>query len=161
MGTFPLPRGSLPAFLPWHGSLWYPRDHIQLHHEVRCGHPQGSLCQHCHVRRHHHVPWYCRPYAEGNHCSCSFHHQDQDHCSTREEVLCLDRRIHPCLPLYLISRRSCPSGISQHPFEASFLSCFAVFGSPCCTRNWYTYGWRSLGVHGVAVRGGDLYSTMT
>merc|ERR1712013_169899 len=25
----------------------------------------------------------------------------QDHCSTREEVLCLDRRIHPCLPLHL------------------------------------------------------------
>merc|ERR1712243_502798 len=31
----------------------------------------------------------------------SNHHQDQDHCSTREEVLCLDRRIHPCLPLHL------------------------------------------------------------
>merc|ERR1712212_1197830 len=30
-----------------------------------------------------------------------FQHQDQDHCSTREEVLCLDRRIHPCLPLHL------------------------------------------------------------
>merc|ERR1712013_592533 len=40
-------------------------------------------------------------YAEGDHCSCSFHHQDQDHCSTREEVLCLDRRIHPCFPLHL------------------------------------------------------------
>merc|ERR1711982_180711 len=32
--AFPLPRGSLPAFLPWNGSLWYPRDNLQLHHEV-------------------------------------------------------------------------------------------------------------------------------
>merc|ERR1712013_308851 len=31
----------------------------------------------------------------------SIHHQDQDHCSTREEVLCLDWRIHPCFPLHL------------------------------------------------------------
>merc|ERR1719206_990257 len=39
--------------------------------------------------------------AEGDHCPCSIHHQDQDHCSTREEVLCLDWRIHPCFPLHL------------------------------------------------------------
>merc|ERR1719431_445829 len=56
------------------------------------------------VRRHHHVPWYCWPYAEGNHRPCTIHHQDQDHCSTREEVLCLDRRIHPRLPLHRGSR---------------------------------------------------------
>merc|ERR1712080_133660 len=32
--TFPLPRGSLPAFLPRNGGLRHPRDHLQLHHEV-------------------------------------------------------------------------------------------------------------------------------
>merc|ERR1712083_318829 len=65
------------------------------------GYQKGSLCQHCHVRRHHHVPWYCRQNAEGDHRSCPIHHQDQDHCSTREKVLRLDRRIHPCFPLHL------------------------------------------------------------
>merc|ERR1711874_251773 len=29
------------------------------------------------------------------------HHEDQDHRSTREEVLRLDRRLHPGLPLHL------------------------------------------------------------
>merc|ERR1711953_1049243 len=32
---------------------------------------------------------------------CPIHHQDQDHCSTREEVLRLDRRIYLGLPLHL------------------------------------------------------------
>merc|ERR1712061_732303 len=27
-----------------------------------------SVRQHCHVRRHHHVPRYCRQNAEGDHC---------------------------------------------------------------------------------------------
>merc|ERR1711879_992272 len=30
---------------------------------------------------HHHVPLYCRQNAEGDHRSCSLHHQDQDHRS--------------------------------------------------------------------------------
>merc|ERR1712029_627240 len=41
------------------------------------------------------------PYAEGDHRPCSQHHEDQDHRSTREEVLCLDRRLHPGLTLHL------------------------------------------------------------
>merc|ERR1712154_506198 len=49
----------------------------------------------------HHVPRYCRQNAEGDHRSCPIHHQDQDHRSPREEVLRLDRRIHPGLPLHL------------------------------------------------------------
>merc|ERR1711973_259190 len=36
-----------------------------------------------------------------DHRSCPIHQQDQDHCSTREKVLRLDRRIHPCFPLHL------------------------------------------------------------
>merc|ERR1712079_60038 len=31
-----VPRGPLPAFLPRNGGLRNPRDHLQLHHEVRC-----------------------------------------------------------------------------------------------------------------------------
>merc|ERR1712066_1106005 len=54
-----VPRGSLPAFLPWYGVLRNPRDHLQLHHEVRRGHQEGPVRQHCPVRRHHHVPWHC------------------------------------------------------------------------------------------------------
>merc|ERR1712090_65870 len=65
--AFPLPRGSLPAFLPRNGGLRHPRDHLQLHHEVRRGHQEGPVRQHRHVRRHHHVPRYCRSYAEGDH----------------------------------------------------------------------------------------------
>merc|ERR1712142_1446449 len=44
-----------------------------------------------------------RQNAKGNHCSCSIHHEDQDHCSTREKILCLDRRFHPCFPLHIPS----------------------------------------------------------
>merc|ERR1712121_149309 len=33
--------------------------------------------------------------------ACGIHDQDQDHCSPREEVLCLDRRIYPGLSLNL------------------------------------------------------------
>merc|ERR1712012_1091948 len=40
-------------------------------------------------------------YAEGDHRPCPQHHEDQDHRSTREEVLRLDRRLHPGLPLHL------------------------------------------------------------
>merc|ERR1711923_601066 len=53
------------------------------------------------VRWHHHVPRYCRQNAEGDHRPGSLHHQDQDYRSPREEVLRLDRRIHPGLPVHL------------------------------------------------------------
>merc|ERR1712043_78457 len=39
--------------------------------------------------------------AKGNHCLGSIHHQDQDHCSTRKEILRMDRRIHLGFPLHL------------------------------------------------------------
>merc|ERR1711936_408854 len=96
-----VPRVPLPAFLPWYGVLRSPRDRLQLHHEVRCRHQEGPVRQHCPLRWHHHVPRYCRQDAEGDHRSCPIHHQDQDYRSSREEVLRLDRRIHPGLPLHL------------------------------------------------------------
>merc|ERR1712136_61683 len=34
--TFPCPRSPLPAILLGNGILRCPRDHLQLHHEVRC-----------------------------------------------------------------------------------------------------------------------------
>merc|ERR1711902_8565 len=108
-----VPRGSLPAFLPWYGGLRNPRDHLQLHHEVRCRHQEGPVRQHRHVRRHHHVPRYCRQDAEGDHRPCPIHHQDQDHRSPREEVLRLDRRLHPGLPLHLPADVDLQAGVRR------------------------------------------------
>merc|ERR1712025_1338746 len=108
-----VPRGSLPAFLPRNGGLRYPRDHLQLHHEVRCRHQEGPVRQHRHVWRYHHVPRYCRQDAEGYHRSCPIHHQDQDHRSPREEVLRLDRRLHPGLPLHLPADVDLQAGVRR------------------------------------------------
>merc|ERR1712037_696207 len=41
------------------------------------------------------------PYAEGDHRPRPQHHEDQDHRSSREEVLRLDRWLHPGFPLHL------------------------------------------------------------
>merc|ERR1711962_1399503 len=50
---------------------------------------------------HDHVPRYRRPYAEGDLIPRPTHHEDQDHRTTREEILRLDRRIHLGIPLHL------------------------------------------------------------
>merc|ERR1712107_495488 len=94
-------RGSLPAQLPGNGVLRYPRDHLQLNHEVRHRYQEGPVRQHCPLWRHHHVPRNRRQNAEGDHRPGSLHHEDQDHRSPREEVLRLDRRLHPGFPLHL------------------------------------------------------------
>merc|ERR1712176_865683 len=49
------------------------------------------------------VPRYCRSYAKGNHRSCSINHEDQDHCSTRKKILCLDWWFHLGFTLHLPS----------------------------------------------------------
>merc|ERR1712242_36502 len=108
-----VPRGPLPAFLPGNGGLRNPRDHLQLHHEVRCWHQEGPVRQHRHVRWYHHVPRYCRQNAEGDHRPGSLHHQDQDHRSPREEVLRLDRRIHPGLPVHLPADVDLQAGVRR------------------------------------------------
>ena len=46
----PRPRGPLPAFSPRPRGCRYPRDDLQLDHEVRPRHPQGPLRKHRHVR---------------------------------------------------------------------------------------------------------------
>merc|ERR1712135_42675 len=74
---------------------------LLLHREVLHRSPQGPLRQHRPFRWHHHVPRYRRSYAEGDHRLGSFHHEDQDHRSSREEVLRLDRWLHLGFPLHL------------------------------------------------------------
>merc|ERR1712135_249907 len=99
--AFPLPRVYVPPGFLGHGGRRHPRGLLQLHHEVWHRSPQGSLCQHRPVRWHHHVPRYRRSYAEGDHRLGAFHHEDQDHRSSREEVLRLDRWLHLGFPLHL------------------------------------------------------------
>ena len=108
-----MPRGPLPALIPGNGGLRHPRDHLQLHHEVRRRHQEGPVRQHRAVRRHHHVPRYRRQDAEGDHRPRPLHHQDQDHRSPREEVLRLDRRIHPGLPLHLPADVDLQAGVRR------------------------------------------------
>merc|ERR1719374_125488 len=99
--AFPLPRVHVPPRLLGHGGGRHPRGLLQRHHEVRHRHSQRSLRQHRSFRWHHHVPRYRRPHAEGDHRLGSLHHEDQDHRSSREEVLRLDRRLHLGFPLHL------------------------------------------------------------
>ena len=42
----------------------------------------------------HHVPWYFRPNAKGNHRSRSIFHEGEDHRPSRTQILGLDRRLH-------------------------------------------------------------------
>merc|ERR1712192_21430 len=52
-------------------------------------------------------------YAEGDHRPGSLHHQDQDHRSPREEVLRLDRRLHPGFPLHLPADMDLKAGVRR------------------------------------------------
>merc|ERR1712029_73420 len=123
----PCPRSPLPALLPGYGVLRCSRDHLQLNHEVRCRHQEGPVRKHCHVRWHHHVPWYRRQDAKGDHCPGSLHHQDQDYRSPREEVLRLDRRLHPDFPLHLPADVDLQAGVRRvrpwHCPQEVLLSC--------------------------------------
>ena len=51
--------------------------------------------------------------GEGDHCPGSLHHQDQDHRSPREEVLRLDRRLHPGFPLHLPADVDLQAGVRR------------------------------------------------
>ena len=52
----PVSLGNVPAKLPGDGGSRDSRDHLQLHHEVRCGHQEGLVRQHRSVGWHNHVP---------------------------------------------------------------------------------------------------------
>ena len=47
------------------------------------------------------VPRYLRPYAKGNHRSCTIIHEGQDYRTTRAKVLCLDRWFYFGISLHL------------------------------------------------------------
>merc|ERR1712088_1099346 len=93
--------------------LHLPREVLRASRRSGHHHQEGPVRQHRHVRWHHHVPRYCRQNAEGDHRSCPLHHQDQDHRSPREEVLRLDRRIHPGLPLLLPADVDLQTGVRR------------------------------------------------
>ncbi|XP_066583538.1 LOW QUALITY PROTEIN: actin, muscle-like [Prorops nasuta] len=57
--------------------------------------------------------WYRRSYAKGNHRPGSVHHQNQDHRSSREEVLRMDRWFHFGLPLYLPADVDLQAGVRR------------------------------------------------
>ncbi|KAI1036675.1 hypothetical protein LB503_003045 [Fusarium chuoi] len=61
----------------------------------------------------HYVPWSLRPYAEGNHCSCSFFHEGQDHCSSRAKVLRLDRWFHSCFSVHFPANVDLQAGVRR------------------------------------------------
>merc|ERR1739842_248401 len=52
-------------------------------------------------------------HAEGDHRPGPLHHQDQDHRSPREEVLRLDRRLHPGLPVHLPADVDLQAGVRR------------------------------------------------
>merc|ERR1712122_471017 len=66
-------------------------------------------------------------HAEGDHRSGSLHHQDQDHRSPREEVLRLDRKLHPGFPLNLPADVDLEAGVRRvrpwHCPQEVLLSC--------------------------------------
>merc|ERR1711872_1002751 len=73
----------------------------------------GSLRQHRPLRWLHHVPRYRRSYAKGDHQHGSFYHEDQDHRSSREEILRLDRWLHLGLPLHLPGNVDLQAGVRR------------------------------------------------
>lgn len=92
--TFPLSRIIVPAIVLGNGIGWHPRDHIQLNHEMWCGHQEGFVCQHSVVWRHHYVSRNSRPHAKRDHIARTVHHENQNHRSTRTKILSLDRWIN-------------------------------------------------------------------
>ena len=72
-----------------------------------------QLCQHCYVRRYHHVPRNPRETQQRSHCPCPRIHEDQGCCSPREKILCLDRRINPFIPINLLGHVDLQSRIRR------------------------------------------------
>ena len=75
--------------------------HFPDHHEVRRRHPQGPLLEHRPLRRHDHVPGHRRAHDQGAHGPRALHDEDQGHRAPGAQVLRLDRRLHPLVPLHV------------------------------------------------------------
>lgn len=99
--TVPLSGIAVPAVFLGHGVGRYPRDDLQLDHEMRRGHQEGPVRQHGAVRRYHHVPGHRGQDAKGNHVTRAVHHEDQDDRPARAQILRVDRRIHPGVAVHL------------------------------------------------------------
>ena len=84
--ALPLPRGPLQPLDGRHRVGRHPRHDVQLDHEVRRRHPQGSVQQHRAVRRHDHVPWHRRPHEQGDHGARTLRHEDQGRRPPRAQV---------------------------------------------------------------------------
>lgn len=70
------------------------------------------------IPRYHHVPRHRWSYAEGNHCPRSINHENQNHRTPREEILRMDRRIHPRLSVHLPTDVDLQTGIRRvRPFH--------------------------------------------
>merc|ERR1712110_497188 len=73
------------------------------------------------------------PYAEGDHRPCPQHHEDQDHCSPREEVLRLDRWLHPGFALHLPVHVDLKGGVRRvrclHRPQEVLLESYLIFPS--------------------------------
>lgn len=89
-----MPGVAVPAVVPRHGVSRHPRDDVQFDHEVRRGHPKGSVRQHGAVGRHDHVPGHRGPHAKGDHGAGAVHDEDQDDRAAGAQVLRMDRRLH-------------------------------------------------------------------
>merc|ERR1712211_228846 len=61
----------------------------------------------------HHVPRHRGQDAKGDHHPRPLHHEDQDHCSTREKVLRLDRRLDPGLVVHLPADVDLEAGVRR------------------------------------------------
>merc|ERR1712010_331468 len=73
------------------------------------------------------------PYAEGDHRPRPQHHEDQDHRSSREEVLRLDRWLHPGFPLHLPVHVDLKGGVRRvrclHRPQEVLLESYSIFPS--------------------------------
>merc|ERR1712010_225128 len=72
-------------------------------------------------------------YAEGDHRPCPQHHEDQDHCSPREEVLRLDRWLDPGFALHLPVHVDLKGGVRRvrclHRPQEVLLESYLIFPS--------------------------------
>ena len=110
-----MPRGPLSALhLPGHGGLRHPRDDLQLHYEVRCGHQEGPVRQYFAVRWHDNVPRYCRQDGERDHSAGPLNLANhQDLCPAGEKAFRLERGFDPFLTLYLPADVDLQAGVRR------------------------------------------------
>ena len=127
-------RGLVSAlvFGPWNSGC--SRDHFQLDYEVRYRYPKRFVLEYSVVRRYHHVPRHCGPYAQRNRQLGAQLNESQDHCTTRAQVLCLDRWLHFGFSVHIpehvdfkagvwrVRPIDCPQKMLLNYFEEIFLS---------------------------------------